>query len=368
MAYEGRGSQNNVRQVAGESPLSAVSTSIKQGVNKVTGLFQPSQSQQPTASPTDPTSLASGTNAGPELYLAMGRLNEQSGKLAEAERHYQKALEMAPEGLDALVAFARFRDRQGRLNDAMQLYQRAAKAHPSVSSVHNDLGLCHARNRDYRQAIPALKRAVELEPNRKLYRNNLATVLVELGDNEGAIQQLMAVHSEAVACYNLGYLLQKKGQRDRAMKLFAKAWEKDPSLMQAKEWLDRLQNAPPSVAGQSAIATASRPPLPSASAAPTRVPSQSLPEAPLPGVTEGAGRRPFQASLGEHATHPHGPFAARQSQEKAMASMSPTPGPAGPPFPAAASALEQSSSDLPAAPLPSDSPVLHPLPPVEDDP
>lgn len=367
MAYEGRGSQGNVRQVAGESPMSAVSSSIKQGFDKVTGLFQPPQ-PKPTSSPSDPTSLASNANPGPELYVAMGRLSEQTGRLDDAERQYQKALAMAPEGLDALVAYARFRDRQGRLGDAIQLYQRAAKAHPDVSSVHNDLGLCHARNRDYRQAIVSLNRAVELEPNRKLYRNNLATVLVESGDNDGALKQLAAVHGEAVACYNLGYLLQKKGQKELAMKLFATALEKDPSLVQAKTWLDQLQNAPSAVPGQPAMATASRPPLPSASAVPSGVPAQSPPDAPLPGGPEGARERQFQARRTERAANPSVRLAPWQLPGEAVPPMSPMAGPAGPPTEAPASPGRGTSSALPAAPLPSDSPVApvpHPLPPVE---
>jgi tetratricopeptide (TPR) repeat protein len=171
----------------------------------------------------------------------MARLSEQTGLMADAERQYQKGLELAPDDLGTLVAYARFQDRLGRLDDAVRLYQRAARAHPNVASVHNDLGLCHARNRQYPQAISALTKAVELEPQRKLYRNNLAAVLVEVGNHDAAFDHLVAAHGEAVACYNLGYLLQKKGQTELAIKLFAKAVEKDPSLVQARTWRDQLQ-------------------------------------------------------------------------------------------------------------------------------
>ena len=52
-----------------------------------------------------------------------------------------------------------------------------------------------------------LRQAVKLEPKRKLYRNNLATVLVDMGRTDEAWDELSSVHTPAVAHYNLGYLL-----------------------------------------------------------------------------------------------------------------------------------------------------------------
>ena len=64
------------------------------------------------------------------------------------------------------------------------------------------------------ESVPALQEAVRLEPGSVEYRNNLATVLVEMGASRGSAGSSQGGHSEAVANYNLGYLLEKKGQRN----------------------------------------------------------------------------------------------------------------------------------------------------------
>jgi tetratricopeptide (TPR) repeat protein len=79
-----------------------------------------------------------------------------------------------------------------------------------------------------------------LSPKNKLYRNNIATVLVEQGRDQEALSHLLAVHEEAAAHYNLGYLFNKKGQQQMAMHEFATALQIDPSMESAQRWLDYL--------------------------------------------------------------------------------------------------------------------------------
>lgn len=365
MAYEGRDTKGSVRQTAGQSPVTAVSSSIKQGVGKITDFFTP---DPVPVSRNDPTSLANASSPGPELYVAMARLSEQTGKGVEAEQQYRKALAMRPDDPDALVGLARLKDRQGRLDEALELYRRAAEAGPSVAAIHNDLGLCCARNRNTPEAVTALRRAVELEPRQKLYRNNLAAVLVESGDNEAAFEHLLAAHGEAAAYYNLGYLVQKKGQTDLARKLFAKAVQKDPSLDEARIWLERLQSAEPAGGTPpAAIASALRPPA-SKSPAPTwnplaqnaaspsesRSAEQPGPPTLRPQTPAGAVRQlpPTDDRPGSAVAAPLPPSIGRDGAKTTEA---PLPWPRG-----SAPALN--------APLPADlsvGPNLHPLPPVD---
>ena len=56
-------------------------------------------------------------------------------------------------------------------------------------------------------------KAVELQPDRELYRNNIATVLVEVGRSDEAVRQIAAVYGEPIAHYNVGVLLQQQGKR-----------------------------------------------------------------------------------------------------------------------------------------------------------
>ncbi len=235
-----------IRQVSGsfmQTPINALKSGFKSGAEKVSSAFTPS----PVNKIQDPTSLSTKSSLSPRLYVAMARFAEQSGRVDEAEQRYRQALQMAPEDLEVLTNYARMKERQGRADEAIGLYKRAAKAHPDNAPLHNDWGLCLARRHELREAVVILERATQLDPKRVLYRNNIATVLVEMGKIQDAFHQMSAVHPKAVAYYNVGYLVQKKGQPEAAASLFAQALKTDPSLDQARFWLAKLTGQPPAV-------------------------------------------------------------------------------------------------------------------------
>ena len=102
------------------------------------------------------------------------------------------------------------------------------------------------------------QQAVALRPQHALYRNNLASVLVVLGRTDEAYAQLAAVHGKAVAHYNLGYMLQRRGSKDLAVAQFELALAADPSLEAAQQWLAALQ----AEAGPSQLAQVPQEPRP----------------------------------------------------------------------------------------------------------
>ncbi len=192
----------------------------------------------------DPTALKNKATAGPDLRVMMAQAYEQQGNTAEAEKQYELALKETPKNTKLLCALARLRIRQGKFEEATKLYQQATKIAPDDPSVLNDVALCHARQNQWPEAMRAWNRCVQLQPKNALYRNNLAAAMVECGQVDGAMQQLLAVHNEAAAHYNLGYLLAKKGLQRNAAEQFQLALNKDPSLGQARQWLQRLGASP----------------------------------------------------------------------------------------------------------------------------
>ncbi len=314
------------------------------------------------ADPTsDPVSLANEATPSADLHVATARLSERSGKVAEAERQYEKALALDPGHVDALVGLARLKDRQGQLDEATRLYRQGTQAHADNASLLNDLGLCLARQRKYREAIKALDRAIALEPKKWLYRNNMAMVLVETGDVQGAVSHLKAVQGESVAHYNVGYILQKKGDSDAAAQHFAIALAQNPSLGEARIWLEKLGREPASLA-RSAPLVASERPLGAGSANLTDRPGGPGPADP-----------PALRLLGPAPSQLQGPGAARPALERLPpvtdASGAGAP-PLGPPtaFDSRIAPLPPPSSIYPANPGGNPGqgrvPAVLPLPPV----
>lgn len=215
----------------------------KKTTSAVTGVFS---SKPGVDSSDDPVSLSSKPKkVGPDVYVAAARLLENQGKFEEAQEQYDKALKVSPKDLNTLVSLARMYDRQGQSPKAVELYRKAIAAHPESGLAYNDLGLCYARQKDLPQSLANLNKAVQLQPANVKYRNNLATVQVEAGRADEAIQTLSAVNPQAIAHYNVGYLLEQKGNTTAAAVHFQRALSLDPSLQAASDMLAKLQGAMP---------------------------------------------------------------------------------------------------------------------------
>jgi Tfp pilus assembly protein PilF len=172
--------------------------------------------------------------------VATARVYEKNGNYALATEEYEKALKAAPKDVPALLSYGHLMDHQGKLPEATALYVRAVKANPKEAAAFNDLGLCYARRGMIKDSLKALSKAVELQPERALYRNNIATVLVDQRRPEEALTQLRSVQSEAIANYNVGFLLLQRKQDALAESHFRRALQLDPAMAEARDWCERL--------------------------------------------------------------------------------------------------------------------------------
>lgn len=215
----------------------SISEGFKKGFGKVAGALSPKKTVKPAE---DPLALSTKAEPSARLFVALAKLQEQEGRLADAAERYEQALKKDPNYAGALLGYARLKERLGHPAEAEKLYEQAAKAHPRQPAVANNAGLFYAKQKNYPKALAALGQAVRLKPREAKYRHNLALVLVQMGRNEEAFGHLRAVHTEAVAHYNLGYLLKTKGD-DRAARFhFTQALRADSSMVAARQWLARL--------------------------------------------------------------------------------------------------------------------------------
>ncbi|TWT30881.1 tetratricopeptide repeat protein [Blastopirellula retiformator] len=199
----------------------------------------------------DPLSLSNMPDQlGPTIYLSAGRMLEQQGKFEEAAKQYQTALQEQPDKLFALLSVARLMDRQGKSTAALEYYQKAAEAHPDSAIAMNDLGLCYLKLKRFDDAMASIFKATTIEPENKRYRNNMSSALVDANRLEEAFSQLEYAHGAAVAHYNLGYLLFKKGDGHLARLHLNLAIEKDPDLESARQLLIIIDRNQPEVAAR----------------------------------------------------------------------------------------------------------------------
>ena len=231
---------------------------------------------------SDPISLASGIpKLGPEVYYSAGLMAEERGKPDRALKEYRRALAAEPNYLPAQLAVARLLDRNGQRDAALRVLQDARKAHPEHPAPLNAMGLIAARQGDLARAEQLLQQAVQRAPKDVRYRNNLASVQVKQHRVEAAWKTLAAVHSPAVAHYNVAFLLYHNGQSSEALGQLEQALARQPDLKAALALKQQLQlattiarrpasNTTPPTSGQEVA-------YPSTSAPPAIAPSTTVP-------------------------------------------------------------------------------------------
>jgi Tfp pilus assembly protein PilF len=214
---------------------------------------------QPAQPKTDAISLSTPTGPPtPEFFIFAAQMCEKQGDLPQARQNLQRAISMWPNNADVLRAAAHLEDRQANMPVAESLYQRAVSANPQNAAALNDLGLCLARQGKLEPSLQVLEQAIHLQPEKPLFRNNAATVLVEMRQDQRALGHLAAVHNPAEANFNLGQLLVDRGRPNDAVTYFQTALQMNPSMQPATEALAKLgaPSNPPSVAVQAPAAPA----------------------------------------------------------------------------------------------------------------
>lgn len=243
----------------------------------------------------DPLALSTpARKPGSDIYVAAAKIHETKGDYAAAATQYERALAVDGNDLTALLGYGHLLDRQKKFTEATLYYERATKAHPDSAAAWNDLGLCYSRRSATDRAmldksLAALSRAVTLNPEKKLYRNNIAAVLVEAGRDGEALQHMMAAHDPATAHYNMGYLSNQQGRIDAARHYFSEALRLNPQMHAARGFLDQLNQRNNAVADQREPRYAPRVlHVPTKSEPGTLAPVSQGESRPLPRLNQGA--------------------------------------------------------------------------------
>jgi tetratricopeptide (TPR) repeat protein len=361
------------------SMMESISSGFQRGLDSVGSLVTP---KPPTQPPRDPTSLNTQAKPSPELYVAIGRLHHQKGRLSEAGTHYQRALNISSNHLGATLGLARVKDDLGHHESALQLYQAAAKAYPKKASVFNNLGLSYARCGMRDEALGAMTRAVQLEPRNVKYRNNIAATLVDAGRNRDSYMQLRAVFDHPTSLYNLGYMLKQRGQVEAGSRHFAAALKSNPSFAAARRELDqlsaagnRVQTRHPPAGGAMAVAEANpvrsqhRLPENPTPKWPQNIPANPQFEPPRQQVRNPRPEAPtgVAPSRGPWSRQPLPAYGNRQEAAPQMIAPQPKPQPRAETVPVRDHRPREAVTPFPqaVAPVPPSPPKLRRLPPVQ---
>ena len=136
--------------------------------------------------------------------------------LKAAEASYRRALELAPSNASVQDGAAVLFYKLGRFDEAIALERQALTEDPLSPVFYNNLGLTCLAAGQLAQAEVALRKAIELAPQRFVTNSLLAIVLADEGRVDEAIAQIGREPDEVWRLWATGIICHRSGQKARS--------------------------------------------------------------------------------------------------------------------------------------------------------
>jgi tetratricopeptide (TPR) repeat protein len=180
----------------------------------------------------------------PNAWNNLGILSAREGDAAVAIDFFQRALQIDPAHLIALVNLGNAYRQQKEWTEAKKALQRAFEVVPDDPEVNYSLGMVCAQLEESDRAEEYLKRAVSLRPVYPEALNNLGVLYLRTKKPEEAVhsfEECIRVAPEYDQSYlNLARVYAIQGQREKARDVLLELLKQHPDHGQAKTALSQL--------------------------------------------------------------------------------------------------------------------------------
>jgi tetratricopeptide (TPR) repeat protein len=168
----------------------------------------------------------------------------EKGRVAEAGRHFQQAVELWPEYPEANKNLADILAQAGRLDEAVRHYHQALERRPRWADAENNLGSALAAQGQLQEAVTHFSRVLQLEPESATAQLNLGLAYRKLKRPDLAVahlsQSLALNPNDAQAHCIMGLLLKEQGRQGEAAKHFEEALRLNPNYAESRAALKEL--------------------------------------------------------------------------------------------------------------------------------
>lgn len=140
-----------------------------------------------------------------EALRGLGRLFSQTGRLDAAAACWEEALEARPDDGETLSLLSNLLQRAGRLPEALSMLERLLATHGWMAADHAQRGALLVALGRPEEAIPAVRRSLELDPSSLQVRAFLVDLLANTGrtreaeEERGILERLSAAAGTAAA-------------------------------------------------------------------------------------------------------------------------------------------------------------------------
>lgn len=163
----------------------------------------------------------------PETNISMGRIHLGTGRHAEAQRDFEKALSIDDRNTEALQGLATAYSALKQPDKAEAAYRRAITLRPGDWTGYKQLGQHYYRQGNWDKAIEQYEQVIALTPDNAHGYSNMAVLQFRKGNFAAAkrfqIKTLELDPTRVSALSNLAKLHYEEGEHDRAIELYERA-------------------------------------------------------------------------------------------------------------------------------------------------
>ncbi|PYX90943.1 MAG: hypothetical protein DMG67_11830 [Acidobacteria bacterium] len=164
--------------------------------------------------------------SGVDDHLVLGRLYRLNNELVKAENEFKTAVKLQPDSEEALSSLAYLYTEEGDPNKGVHLLEDVPDTGRS-SRLYAALGYTYEQAHDYKKAIDAYKRSVELDRENLDSVRGLAQNLLNDGQTDAALEQYRLIADadpqDAQAQLRIAEILRTTGKFDQALEHLKKA-------------------------------------------------------------------------------------------------------------------------------------------------
>ena len=182
-------------------------------------------------------------------HLNLGALDEQGGRLVDAETHFREALLINPRLYLSNFRLGRILVRQGKIDAGIAAYQRALEVRPQDVETLINLGAALTQAGRLHEAALAYRQAIAIDPGLTEGHMNLGNILSDLRRPTEALEAyaraLQLSPGRADLHFNRALALERIGRTADAARGYDEALRLDPAYRPAREGLARTGRGAP---------------------------------------------------------------------------------------------------------------------------
>jgi tetratricopeptide (TPR) repeat protein len=161
-----------------------------------------------------------------EDHLLLGRLYRLNSETAKAEAEFRTSVKLQPSSEDAVTTLALLYNEEGDSNRALEILQSVPEIDrsPRIDSV---LGYTYEQKKDYKHAIDAYTKAVDLDKDNLDAVRGLAQNLLNDNQTDAALEQYQTIAAadpqDAQTLLHISEIYRRDGQFEKALDTLNKA-------------------------------------------------------------------------------------------------------------------------------------------------